>query len=217
VANAEACLRWLGRGEQGLTEVSTILKLIISDSKLASEIVQRIRGLSKRADLEQTEVNVNDVIEEVLPLVQREVTGHRALLQLDLDRELSPVLADRVQLQQVIINLILHAVQAMTAVTDRSRALLVRSTQTVPDRVVVAIQDSGVGIKPEDAERFHHQTRRHGHGAVDMPLDHRNASWTDLGGGEQCQARSHCQLQPAGALAEPTMMARRTRCRQTAP
>src|SRR5262249_26887566 len=94
-----------------------------------------------------------DVIEEVLPLVQREIASYRAVLQLDLDRSLSSVLVDRVQLQQVIINLILNAVQAMSVVADRSRALVVRSTQVAPDRVVVAVQDSGVGIKPEDAER----------------------------------------------------------------
>jgi PAS domain S-box-containing protein len=115
VANSEACLRWLGRGAQGLNGVSTILKTIMSDSKRASEIVQRIRGFSKRAELKKSEVSLNDVIQEVLPLIQREIASHRALLQLDLGRDLSLVLGDRVQLQQVIINLILNAVQAMAA------------------------------------------------------------------------------------------------------
>jgi signal transduction histidine kinase len=154
ITNGDACLRWLGRGAAGIGEATAAITNIISDGKRATQIVQRVRALSKKAEFEKSELDLNGVIQEVIPLVQREIAGHRASLQLDLASDLVPLLGDRVQLQQVILNLILNGIQAMGAVADRPRILVVRSTQSDPDRVLVAVQDSGIGFKLDDAERI---------------------------------------------------------------
>ena len=154
ITNGDACLRWLGRGAAGIGEATAAITNIISDGKRATQIVQRVRALSKKAEFEKSELDLNGVIQEVIPLVQREIAGHRASLQLDLASDLVPLLGDRVQLQQVILNLILNGIQAMGTVADRPRMLVVRSTQSDPDRVLVAVQDSGIGFKLDDAERI---------------------------------------------------------------
>jgi C4-dicarboxylate-specific signal transduction histidine kinase len=154
VARGAACLRWLNRGDLG--EMTDAVKSIISDGHRAGEIVQRIRTLSRKAELIKTELNMNEVIEEVIPLVRLEITGHRANLRLDLASPLPPVLGDRVQLQQVIINLIMNGIQAMASIADRPRELVVRSEWAKPDHVLVAIQDSGIGINSQDAEQLFH-------------------------------------------------------------
>jgi C4-dicarboxylate-specific signal transduction histidine kinase len=111
---------------------------MINEGRRAGAIVERIRALSKKTELKKTEL-MNEVIEEVVRLVQREVAKHHASLQLELSHELPPVLADRVQLQQVIINLILNGIQAMDGVTDRPRELVIRSGQPKPDSMFVAV------------------------------------------------------------------------------
>jgi C4-dicarboxylate-specific signal transduction histidine kinase len=153
-ANGEACLRWMARGAEGLGEATSAVKRMISDGNRASEIIERIRGLSRKSELKRTELDLNDVIREIVPLVQREVINHRASLQLDLAQQLPPALADRVQLQQVIINLILNSIQAMDGVTQAPRVVVIRSRQSTSNLTVVEIEDSGHGIKPEDTERI---------------------------------------------------------------
>ena len=153
VNKGEACLRWLARGTQLPGKVTETVNSMIGDGKRASEIVQRIRSLTMKTELEKAGLDLNEVIDEVIPLVRSEVAGHRVALQLALAPALPRVLGDRVQLQQVLINLMLNGVQAMATVNDRPRRLVIRSERTAPDQVRVAVQDSGVGIKPEDAER----------------------------------------------------------------
>src|SRR5262249_50801272 len=109
--------------------------------------------LTRKTELEKAELDLNEVIDEVIPLVRREVAGHRAALQLELAPGLPRVLGDRVQLQQVLINLMINGVQAMAIINDRPRRLVVRSERDGPGQLRVAVQDSGVGIRPEDAER----------------------------------------------------------------
>ena len=115
----------------------------------------------------------------MIPLVHQEVLSHRVSLRLELAPTLPAVLGDRVQLQQVIINLIINGIEAMATVTDRPRELLIRSQLDDADQVLVAVQDSGVGIDPENADQlfnafFTTKPERHGHGPVDLPLDHRS-------------------------------------------
>ena len=128
----------------------------------------------------------------MIPLVHQEVLSHRVSLRLELAPTLPAVLGDRVQLQQVIINLIVNGMEAMASVTDRPRELVVRSQLDDSGQVLVAVQDSGVGIDPENAKQalqrlLHHQAQRHGHGAIDLPLDHREP-WRDVVGLAQCRA-----------------------------
>src|SRR5882757_157146 len=150
VTNGEACLRWLGYDPPQLGEVRSGLESMISDGVRASEVVWRIRSLSKKTDPQRIRLSLNDVIDQVILLVQREVLNHRVSLRLGLARALPLVLGDRVQLQQVIMNLLVNGIQAMAAVTDRPRELLVRSQQGEGDHVLVEVQDTGVGIAPEN-------------------------------------------------------------------
>ena len=162
VTNGEVCLRWLARGgddakdeikDEIKNEISAAVQSMIGDGKRASEIVHRIRALSRRANLEKAELSLNGVIEEVVPLVQREVAVHRASLELALASDVPAVLGDRVQLQQVIVNLVLNAAQAMMVAADRPRAVTVRSRRDPTGGVQVEVRDVGVGIKADDGER----------------------------------------------------------------
>jgi PAS domain S-box-containing protein len=155
IANGEASLRWLARGSGEINdEVSAAVQGIIEDGRRASEIVHRVRALSRRTDLDKAELNLNGVIKEVVPLVQREVGIHHASLQLELGADVPNVLGDRVQLQQVMVNLVLNAVQAMAVTADHPRVVTVSSSRDGTDGVAVAVRDVGSGIKADDAERI---------------------------------------------------------------
>ena len=148
VTNGAACLRWLGHDTPALDEARSSVEDMISDARRASEVIQRIRALSKKAVPEKAPVDINLVIHDVVRLVQRETLGHGASLQLELAPALPFVLGDRVQLQQVIINLVINAIQAMASLTDRPRKVLIRSQQHEPGHVLIAVADSGIGIEP---------------------------------------------------------------------
>ena len=154
VVNGEACLRWLAAEVLQRERMTRAVNSIIADGKRAGAIIQRIRGLTKKTELTKTEIDVNEVIEEVVPLVQREVAGHRATLQIDTTPNLPPVLGDRVQLQQVLINLVVNGIQAMDRVDDRPRRLIVRSGRGATGEVTIAVEDAGVGIGAGDVERI---------------------------------------------------------------
>lgn len=154
VVNAEVSMRWLTREPPNMAEGLNALKRIIGDAERASRVVRRIRDLAKKADLEMTELDINDVIDEAVALVLREASSHRVALRLELGSELPLVRGDRTQLQQVIINLVINGVQAMAAVTDRPRELLLCTQRYEADKVLVAVRDVGVGIEPEHMGRL---------------------------------------------------------------
>jgi signal transduction histidine kinase len=99
-------------------------------------------------------LDLNEVLNDVVSLVQREVLNHRVSLRLKLTAELPPVLGDRVQLQQVLINLVINGIQAMADLVDDARELLIESRPDHHEHVVVAVQDSGTGIDPANADRL---------------------------------------------------------------
>jgi PAS domain S-box-containing protein len=152
VTNGGACLRWLGTGT--LDEACSSVESMIRDARRASEVVRSIRALAKKSEPEKAPLRINDVIRDVVRLVQREALRHGASLRLELAPTLPSVLGDRVQLQQVIINLALNALQAMASVTDRRRILLIRSQQHGDGRVVVAVADTGVGIEEKSMDKL---------------------------------------------------------------
>ncbi len=154
VTNGEVCMRWLDREVPDLAEVREALDDMISNGRRASEIIHRLRALSRKTETQKVALNINDAISEVIPLVQQEALGHRVSLRLDLAPTLPAVLGDRVQLQQVIINLMVNGIEAMATVTDRSPELVVRSQLDDSGHVLVAVEDSGVGIDPENAKRL---------------------------------------------------------------
>ncbi len=208
VINGEAGLRWLDREVPDLTEAREALGGIISSGRRASEIIHRLRALSRKTETQKAALDINDAISEVIPLVQQEVLSHRVSLRLDLAPTLPAVLGDRVQLQQVILNLIVNGVEAMAPVTDRSRELVVRSQLDDSGQVLVAVEDSGVGIDPENAKQalqclLHHQTQRNGHGPVDLPLDHRGPRRQVMGLAQRrawCDVSVHLTVASGGPL-----------------
>jgi C4-dicarboxylate-specific signal transduction histidine kinase len=154
ITNADVCLRWLDHEVPDLDEVRDCVGDMINNGRRASEIIQRLRALSRKTEAQKVALDINEAISEVMPLVQHEVRSHRASLRLDLAPTLPAVLGDRVQLQQVVINLIVNGTEAMASVTDRPRALVVRSRLDDSSRVLVAVEDSGVGIDPETANKL---------------------------------------------------------------
>ena len=154
VANAEAGLRWLNRGTPDLDAACRSLELIIDDGNRASEVMRRVRALASKSDIEKVPLDVNDVLKEIIALVQRELISHGVSLQMEFAPALPMILGDRVQLQQVMINLVMNASEAMQSVTDRSRELVIRSCQDETQQVLVSVTDCGVGISAENADRL---------------------------------------------------------------
>ena len=154
VINGEASLRWLGHQQPDLHEVRQAVERIISDARRASNVIRRIRDLSKKVTPELVRLDINEVIDDALLLVQRQILSHRVGLRLDLESGLPPVHGDRVQLQQVLINLLINGIEAMTHVSDEQRSMSVRSHLQDGDQVLVSVQDSGAGIDPENANRL---------------------------------------------------------------
>jgi signal transduction histidine kinase len=151
--NGEACMRFLNRDNPDLNEVRGAIVGMIDDCRRAGEVIQRVRALCRKSDLQMAELDINGLIEEVILLVQREVRDHGVSLRRELSPVLTPVLGDRIQLQQVVINLVMNGMEAMAAVADRPRDLLIRSRQEV-DQVLVAVTDSGTGIALENVDRL---------------------------------------------------------------
>jgi two-component system, LuxR family, sensor kinase FixL len=154
VINAEATQRYLEQTPPKLDDARRVTDRVIQSAERASNVIRRIRALSKKAAPEMVNLDVNEVIEETVPLVRSQATSNRVVLRLQLAPGLPAVLADRIQLQQVIINLVINAIDAMKAVSDRPRELVIRTRQGDGGEVLVAVQDSGVGIEPEKANRL---------------------------------------------------------------
>jgi NO-binding membrane sensor protein with MHYT domain len=153
VTNSQICLRLLALETPRPDEMRAAVERIVRDANRASEVIQRIRALAKRSEPQMVSLDINDVIREAIPLVQREMFNHGASLRTELASALPPVLGDRVQLQQVVINLLMNGVEAMAPITDRPREILIRS-QREAGQVHVAVRDSGIGIDSETAERL---------------------------------------------------------------
>jgi C4-dicarboxylate-specific signal transduction histidine kinase len=153
VANGQACLRFLNRETPDLNDVRGAVEWIVKDGNRAGEVIRRVRGLLKKADTEKVPLDVNELIEEVAALLRHELAVQQVGLRLELAPVLPPIVADRVQLQQVIINLVMNGAEAMQAIADRPHGLMIHSYEDETQRVVVAVQDSGAGIPGESAER----------------------------------------------------------------
>jgi PAS domain S-box-containing protein len=154
VTNAEACLLWLDRITPNLDKARHSVELIIKDGNRAGEVIRSIRALSSKATSRKVPLDMNDVINEVIALVRHELLSHRVSLRTELAPVLPVVLADRVQMQQVIINLGINSIEAMQADTDRPRELVIRSCKDKAGKVSITVKDSGVGIPAENADRL---------------------------------------------------------------
>jgi PAS domain S-box-containing protein len=154
VANAEACLGWLDRKSPNLDRARRSVEWIIEDSNRAAEVIRRVRALATKTDTQKAPLDINHAVNEAIALVRRELLSHRVSLRVQFSRELPAVLADRTQLQQVIINLVMNGIEAMQPVTDRPRELVIQSHQDEAQQVQVTVKDCGVGISAGNADRL---------------------------------------------------------------
>jgi C4-dicarboxylate-specific signal transduction histidine kinase len=145
LTNAETALRWLGRQPPDLEKARQTMDRIVKDGKRAADVIDRIRDLVKKAPAREDDVEINEVISEVIGLTRSEMSKNSVLVHTQLAKGLPLIQGDRVQLQQVILNLIVNAVEAMSQVSQGSRELLI-STKTEPDGVLVALRDTGPGL-----------------------------------------------------------------------
>jgi PAS domain S-box-containing protein len=154
VTNAEAALNWLRAQPADLEEVRQALDSIVNDGKRAGDIISRIRELVQKAPPRKDWLNINEAIREIIELTRGEAVKNGALVQTALAESLPLVEGDRVQLQQVVLNLIVNAVQAMCAVAEGQRELFITTAQVEPQRMLVAVKDSGPGLAPASLQQL---------------------------------------------------------------
>jgi PAS domain S-box-containing protein len=154
VANGNAALRWLRKTPPEVAEAVANINQIVSNGHRAGEVVASIRGLFKKDEHAKVLLDVNAVIREVLELLQGELSSKRVSVHTKLNRNLPQILADRVQLQQVVLNLVTNAVEAVSDNPAGSRVLNVSSKRSQFEEVIIAVEDSGPGIDPKDLDRI---------------------------------------------------------------
>jgi C4-dicarboxylate-specific signal transduction histidine kinase len=154
VTNADACMMWLSSHPPNLGEARAAVECIAQQGTRASDVVRHIRAMFTKGAPERTQVQLNDLIREVGTLVEGAALRNQVLLETELAADLPVTMGDRVQLQQVIVNLILNGIEAMSDVAGRPRRLVIRSQLQSSGEVLVAVRDSGVGIDPEDERRI---------------------------------------------------------------
>jgi len=154
VANGNAALRWLRKTPPEVAEALANVDQIISDSQRASGVIASIRGMFKKDETAKVLLDVNAVVGEVLELLQGELSSKRNSVRTKLSRGLPQILADHVQLQQVVLNLVTNAVEAMSGNPLGSRMLNVSSKPRQSDEIIIAVEDSGPGIDPKHLNRI---------------------------------------------------------------
>ena len=154
VMSGDACLRWLAAKPPNLEEVRQAVEAIIRDGTRASAVLVRTRGLLRRGERLRERLDINDVIRDVIALSDGELRRNGVSLRTDMPGNLPRVIVDRVLLQQVILNLIMNAIEAVRAVGDGARVLHIRTEEQPSGSIVVLVQDSGVGVDPEHSCRM---------------------------------------------------------------
>ena len=165
VNNAMACLNWLDA--QNFDEARQSAELVIADGRRAGEIVSRIRALVKKDAPRKDAVDINAIIVEVIALVRYEVQGQRVSVQTALAKDLPPVQGDRIQLQQVLMNLMMNAIEAMSGSDEAPRVLSIASSRAGARAMLIRVADSGPGLNPATRDRLFqafHTTKPQGMG-----------------------------------------------------
>ena len=153
ITNANTCLRWLSRDQPDLEEARAAASRIVQDGRRASEIVNRVRQLYKKDTLQRELVDVNEIIREMMLLVRGEATRFAILVRTEFAADLPRVMGDRVQLQQVLINLMINSIDAMRDV-DGTRELTIKSQRGENGQVLILVSDTGVGLPPQHADQI---------------------------------------------------------------
>jgi PAS domain S-box-containing protein len=166
VTNANTCLRWLTRDHPDLEEARAAAMRIVKDGTRAAEIISRIRLLFKKGIAERELVDINEVVGEMIVLLRSQATGHSVSIRTELAPDLPQVMGDRVQLQQVMMNLILNSIDAMRDV-DGTRELAIQSKRAENEQLQITVSDTGVGLPPKQADKIFNAfftTKLHGTG-----------------------------------------------------
>ncbi len=217
VTNASTCLRMLGADPPNVEGARETARRTIRDGHRASEVITRLRALFRKQDATTAAVDLNEATREVMALARSELQRHRVLLRADLADDLPPVTGDRVQLQQVILNLLLNAADAMHGVDDRPRQAVIRTARDDGDRVRLSVQDAGVGFDPHDADRLFdafYTTKRDGMGiglSVSRAIieRHQGRLWAEPHDGPGATFAFALPLSPAGVTGAPSLGAMR--------
>jgi len=153
VINGNACVRWLEDQPPNLDEARLAVGRLVKDANRASEIIAQVRTLTRKTSAHNELVNVNDIVRGILTLVDGELTQHAIALRTELAEDLPQVRGDSVQLQQLVLNLILNAIEAMTQVEEGSRELFIDSARTADNGVRVLVRDTGTGLASDNLDR----------------------------------------------------------------
>ena len=153
VNGASTCVRWLTREDPDLGEAREAALGVIRNAKRAAEIINRIRTISKKGESKRQLADVNQLVREMIALLQSEINRHSIAVLTDLDAELPKVMADSVQVQQVMMNLIMNGIDAMKDV-DQTRELTIQSRRAEDRQLMISVSDSGVGLPPEESDKI---------------------------------------------------------------
>jgi len=154
VANGRAGLRWLDREKPDLDEVRRCLKLMVDEGHRSSDVLTSIRGMFREDTQEKVSIDINDLLRQVLALSQGEIESQGVALELQLLESLPQITAERVPLQQVVLNLVTNAIEAMSGVKDRKRLLSIRTQMLQSRDVLITVADAGTGLDPRIIERI---------------------------------------------------------------
>jgi C4-dicarboxylate-specific signal transduction histidine kinase len=154
ITYANAALNWLSSQPPNLEEAQRALSTIVEAGILAGDVIDRIRALVKKAPPRNDKVDINDAVLEIVELTRREMAKNGISLQMQLAESLPAVQGDRVQLQQVMLNLVINAIEAMSGMSEGPRELLINTRKTESDEVLLVVRDSGPGLTPESADRL---------------------------------------------------------------
>jgi len=152
VASGNACRRWLEG--HNMPRAKESLKRVIADANRACKVIERVRSLTSNLTPERLELDINAIVREVLAITRGELQARQVSLEVELNDDVPAVVGDKVQLQQVVLNLVMNGVDAMAAVTDRPRVLTIKSQGRGDSGALVTVQDCGAGLDPATAERI---------------------------------------------------------------
>ncbi len=154
VLNGNASLRWLAGDHPNLIEAREATRRIVRDGQRAGNVITRLRSLFRRDGSPTEQLDMNEVVQEVIAIIRNEVFKGGGILRTQMAGELPLITGDRVQLQQVVVNLIMNAVEAMSGVQDRVREIVISTAREGDDEVLVSVKDSGVGLDPQNREKI---------------------------------------------------------------
>ena len=173
VTDANTCMRWLARDQPDMEEAREAAMRVVKDATRAAEIISRIRLLFNKGTPQRELVDVNEVIGEMVVLLRSEAIRYHISVRTELAADLPQVMGDRVQLPQVLMNLMVNGIDAMKDV-DGTRELAIQSQRTENEQLLVSVSDTGVGLPrtggPDLQCVFYHQVSRHRHGTSHQPL-----------------------------------------------